>query len=106
MAGQNSKPSSGEYPVVDVSRIADGLSNPVDSSKLVDVIVVTKSGARYVFPDMPSGELERVLPESGRQLETQPSFMMVNASIAVLTIPFRVIKSIETGGKVLWACPA
>jgi len=113
MDGQNSKPSSGEHPIVDVGRIADGLSRAVDASTLVDVVVETKMGTKYLFPDMPRGELERVLPESGRILETQPTLMMVNASISVLSIPFRVIKNIEVTssepgwtGEVLWACPA
>lgn len=106
MAGPSSKPSSGEHPIVDPHRVADGFSKPVDASMMVDVVVTTKTGARYAFPDMPSAELERVLPESGRVLDTQPSLTMVNASISVLAIPFRIIKTIEVGGKTLWACPA
>jgi hypothetical protein len=70
-------------------------------------------GAEYVFPDMVVDELKRVLPESGRIKEDMPSLMMMNASMAVLSLPFRIIKTIEVktdepgwDGEILWACPA
>jgi hypothetical protein len=87
-------------------RSPDRVATAFGGGKLVEVVVTTREGARYVFPDMAEGELRKVLPESGRLLASMPSLMMANASVAVLTIPFRIIKTIEVGGEVLWASPA
>jgi hypothetical protein len=88
-------------PRVDPTGVALGLEG-----KRGTVRVLTKMGSEYTFPDMVVSELKRVLPEGGRIKEDMPSLMMMNASMAVLTIPFRIIKEIEVDkGEVLWACP-
>lgn len=94
-------------------RAEDKVATSFVGGKLVKVVVTTKEGARYVFPDMSEDDMRKVLPESGRVLSNMPSLMMVNVSVAVLTIPFRIIKTIEVStdepgwsGEILWACPA
>jgi hypothetical protein len=100
MDGQKSTSSSGKF------RIGEDVASGLGAGKLESVVVTTKTGAIYRFPDMPRDELERVLPESGRINSSMPALMMVNASVSVLTIPFRIIKTIRVGEEVLWACPA
>lgn len=84
----------------------DRVATSFVGGRLVEVVVTTKEGARYTFPDMSEDDMRKVLPESGRVLSNMPSLMMVNVSVAVLTIPFRIIKTVEVGGEVLWVCPA
>ncbi len=84
----------------------DRIATSFVGGRLVEVVVTTKEGARYAFPDMSEDDMRKVLPESGRVLSNMPSLMMVNVSVAVLTIPFRIIKTVEVGGEVLWVCPA
>ena len=104
MAGPSSTTSSPSTPQsVDPNGVAVSLGG---DGKRGTVCVVTREGAEYTFPDMVVGELKLVLPETGRFKDTMPSLMMVNVSMSVLTIPFRVIKEIRVGDEVLWACPA
>lgn len=79
------------------------------------VHIETKMGARYAFPDMVIEELKKVLPQSGRVLESMPMLSMVNISMSVLSVPFFIIKQIsvvttnsqgEVNEEVLWDCPA
>lgn len=91
----------------------DSVAVSLGSNDLCTVHVTTHEGAEYIFPDMSLGQLRGVMPESGRIPADMPSLMMVNISIAVLTMPFRVIKTVEvkTGepgwdGEILWASPA
>lgn len=89
-----------------------GVAVSLGANDLCTVCVTTREGAKYLFPDMSLAQLRGVLPESGRIKEDMPSLMMVNVSLAVLSLPFRVIKTIEAktkvpgwDGEVLWACP-
>jgi hypothetical protein len=84
----------------------DQVATAFGGGKFVDVVVVTREGAKYAFPDMTLEDLKRVLPESGRIPEGMPALMMVNVSVSVLTIPLRIVKYIEVNGEKLWACPA
>lgn len=88
-----------------------GVAVSLGANDLCTVHVTTHEGAEYVFPDMSFSQLRGVLPESGRIRENMPSLMAVNVSMAVLSLPFRVIKRIEvktrgSNGEVLWDCPA
>jgi hypothetical protein len=69
-------------------------------SDLVDVIVETHLGARYVFPDMPRTMLDNVIQLSGWERTGQ--FVLVNVSSAVLTMPARLVKSVAYDGEVKW----
>jgi hypothetical protein len=60
-------------------------------------------GAQYVFPDMDGPAVKAVIPESGRILANQPSLMLTNVSLAVLLVPFRIIKTIHVGEELVWA---
>ena len=90
-----------------------GVAVSLGSNDLCTVHVTTHEGAEYVFPDMSLIQLKSVLPPSGRIMENMPSLMVVNVSLAVLSLPFRVIKRIEVktrepgwDGEILWVCPA
>ena len=72
------------------------------------VAIVTTQGSAYAFADMDLDELKRVLPESGRTLENQPTLTLLNVSVAVMSLPFRIIKTIRAGKtvgemEVLWS---
>jgi len=67
--------------------------------------------AEYVFPDMDIAELKKALPESGRITTSNPTLALINASFAVISIPFRIVSTIEAEDdaaemELLWACPA
>lgn len=84
------------------------LTNPALSSSLVSVEVETKNGNVYRFPAMDGDALKSVLPK-GKRIEpsaSQPTLAMVNASFAVLSIPFRIIKAVRVNGDEWWVCPA
>jgi hypothetical protein len=100
MAGQSSTSSSSRVSP-DPERVALSFGGTRGT-----VYVLTKEGAEYVFPDMSVDELKKVLPESGRVLESMPILMMMNASMAVLNLPFRIVKQVRAGEEVLWDCPA
>ena len=90
MAGQKSTTSSGEFPIADPRNVATGTVG----GRLCSVCITTKQGSLYEFPDMPLEELRRVLPDSGRVPASTPTLMMVNASISVLSIPFKIIEKV------------
>ncbi len=79
-----------------------------ETANLGLVSIVTTQGSAYVFADMDLSELRRVLPESGRIPEDQPTITLMNVSIAVLSLPFRIVKSVSAGTssdkmEVLWS---
>lgn len=80
------------------------MDNSKGSSKvtLVTVGIDTKLGAHYEFPDVDSRELRKVLPESGRMPEGQPTLSLINASMSILSVLFRIIKRITVDGKEVW----
>ena len=59
------------------------------------VYIKTLEGADYTFPDVDLSELLRVLPSTGRIPANAPTLTLVNASSAVMSIPFRIIQSIS-----------
>jgi hypothetical protein len=66
------------------------------------VTITEKSGSEYVFPDVDILALRRVLPENGRVPENAPCLMLVNISMAVLSIPFRNVTKVVVGEEELW----
>jgi hypothetical protein len=70
--------------------------------KLVTVNIRTKLDAHYEFPDVDMSQLRSVIPESGRIPEGQPTLALVNASIAVLSIPLNIVQTITVGSDTLW----
>lgn len=83
-------------------------STSSSSETLRLVRVCTREGSQYLFPDMDVTALRRVLPESGRIPASCPSLTLVNASAALLTLPFRIVLRVELAddGEALWDCPA
>ena len=59
------------------------------------VYITTLEGADYVFPDVNLSELLKVLPSTGRIPANAPTLTLVNVSAAVVSIPFRIIRSIS-----------
>jgi hypothetical protein len=76
------------------------------SSSLISVEVVTKNGDHYCFPAMDSEAVKGILPRSKHEEPSvsQPTLSLVNASYSVLSIPFRIIKTIMVDGNVWWEC--
>ena len=66
------------------------------------VTVCTKEGAEYVYPDMNVTALKKILPENGRIPENMQCLMMVNVSMAILSVPMRIIKAVRVEAEVLW----
>ena len=64
------------------------------------------AGSTYAFPDVNVTALKNMLPPSGRRPENLPCLMIVNVSVAVLSIPFKNIQSICVGTEVLWNATA
>lgn len=78
-----------------------GISDPNDT--LVVVEVFTKHGDHHKFPAMGRRALEVVVPKgSNRTPAGTPTLALVNASLAVLSIPFNTIKSIKVDGEAWW----
>ena len=67
---------------------------------LVDVLIKTKLGAEYRFPDVEKARLEAVCAylQTGVPTGFSGQFTLVNASIAVLSIPIRIIRQVNTRG--------
>lgn len=65
---------------------------------LVVVDVLTHTGSRYSFPDVPRGTLESVI-ESG-VWKAHEVFILVNVSGASLSLPGRIVKTVSWDGKV------
>lgn len=82
------------------------MSDP-STLELCTVEVFTHQGSHYVFPDMDKTALRRVLtPGENRITVSIPSFAVCNASYAVLSLPFRIIKQILVDGEEWWVSPA
>jgi hypothetical protein len=75
--------------------------------KLYSLRVHTKLGAEYVFPDMRGADVEHLHHQI---LKGSERVLLVNVSEAVLMLPFKIIKRIESRegeglvklGKVVW----
>ncbi len=69
---------------------------PSDKPVLGTLGVSTKNGDKYVFPAMDKVALQAILPKgSDRPPANTPTLCLVNASYAVLTIPFQIIATIS-----------
>jgi hypothetical protein len=72
----------------------------IDQAKvpLVDVLITTKLGAEYQFPDVEKARLEVVCPylQDGVPTGFSGQLSLVNASIAVLSVPLRIIRQVHT----------
>ena len=80
-----------------------------EAEHLVTIVVKTKLGARYEFPDMCRKSLVGVLPQSGRVPESVTYLMLYNYSGAMLSVPFRLVEEVFIEGAqsredVLWTC--
>lgn len=74
--------------------------------ELGTVSIFTKLGDQYVFPAMDKKALEKVVPRgSDARPPGTPTLTMVNASLAVITIPFQVVARILVDEEEWWVCP-
>lgn len=84
------------------------MKSAITSPKKTDLCTVaiqTKFGDEYTFPAMDKKALGRVLPQGGNKLPANtPSLSMVNASMAVLSIPLQVVAKVLVDGQEWWAC--
>jgi hypothetical protein len=77
------------------------------SAKLGTLLITTREGDEYAFPNVYK---DPVVANLSAKATSQESFVVVNVSQSCLTVPFRVIASInwlragET--EVLWKCAA
>ena len=78
------------------------------ASTLAAIEVTTRNGDVYSFPAMDKEELRKVLPIGKNEppAPSQSTLAMVNASFAVLSVPFRIIKTVSVDGDVWWDSPA
>jgi hypothetical protein len=67
---------------------------------LVDVEVESRSGSKYVFPDVPRAMLDNVIQLKG--WEAVGRIILVNVSTAVLSLPPGLTKTLSYDGKVQW----
>lgn len=63
---------------------------------LITVTVRTSLGAVYVFPDVSEEQLKLALPESGRVPGGYSQLMFMNTSLALLSVPWRVVEEVKT----------
>ena len=71
---------------------------------LMPVLVETRTGAIYVFPDVSREALEHSFPKGAGLDAGMPTLVIANASGAVLTLPLRIIKRV-LAGELLWEGP-
>jgi len=78
------------------------------ASTLASIEVTTRNGDVYSFPAMDREEVRKVLPAGKNEPPptSQSTLAMVNASFAVLSVPFRIIKTIAVDGDIWWDSPA
>ena len=70
------------------------------------VHIRTKHGEEYTFPAMDKNELERVVAKGDSRVPSgTPTLALVNASFAVLSVPFHIIAEINVDGESWWTCP-
>jgi len=74
---------------------------------LCTITVRTRLGDEYTFPAMDKKALSRVLPKGSNRLPTNtPTLAMVNASMAIMSIPFQIVSKVLVDGQEWWDCPA
>jgi hypothetical protein len=72
------------------------------SAQLGTVRIVDKTDSEYVLPQVNITELRRVLPEDGRISESAPMLFIVNAAMATLSVPLRVVCSVSIDEEEVW----
>ncbi len=82
----------------------------VDTQHLITIVVKTKLGACYYFPDMSKKSVVEALPPSGRVPENITYLMLYNYSGAMLSVPFRLVQEVFVEGAqsredILWTSP-
>ncbi len=76
-------------------------------TELCTVTIQTRFGDQYIFPAMDKKALGRVLPQGSNRIPANtPTLAMVNASMAVLSVPLQVVAKVLVDGKDWWDCPA
>jgi hypothetical protein len=73
---------------------------------LGNVVVTDKSGSVYTFPDMNVTLIRKILPESGRVPTGTPCLCLVNATMSVLSVPFRNVEKVCVEDEVVWHAPS
>lgn len=81
----------------------DRVALPLTGACYGVVTVVDRLGSTYVFPDMNADEVRRVLPESGRIPASAPCLMLLNATMAVLSIPLRNVAKVLIADEEVWS---
>lgn len=73
--------------------------------ELVEVVVDTRLGDKYVIPSVSRQVLERYLPKDSKPDHLLSSdIAIVNVSFAVLTIPARIVWKIWANGELWMDC--
>lgn len=80
------------------------LSRMNDKVRLATIEVATHHGDVYRLPAMDVAALESLLPKDGVLPDGTTSLSLVNASMAILLIPFRIVKTVSVDGEVWWTC--
>lgn len=76
------------------------------SNELVEVRLETFLGACYSFPDMDVSVLSQVLPKGENRVpEGHGQIQLMNASVALLSVPFRIVEKIFVNGELWWKNP-
>lgn len=70
--------------------------------RLVDLIIETKLGKTYTFPDVEDTIVAQVL----RNVERHPNITIVNQSNACLVLPTRIVQVLKVDGAEKWRAPA
>lgn len=70
---------------------------------LILVEVLTTDGSIYKFPDMAQSILDHA---ASRPSDGNSSLLLVNASGATLTVPWRIVEKVWTHEKILWKRPS
>jgi hypothetical protein len=86
------------------------MKTAITSPKKTDLCTVairTRLGDEYTFPAMDKKALGKVLPKGSNRIPANtPTLAMVNASMAVLSIPLQIVGKVTVDGQDWWDCPA
>ena len=67
-------------------------------TNIIDLRIITKMGAVYKFPDVEQSALESLCPfmQDGVPSGVNGQLSLINASVAVLSVPLRILAEIQT----------
>ena len=81
-------------------------SRMTEQVHLEPVEITTLGGDVYRMPAMDVDMLQQVLPKGLNRIPSgMTTLALVNASIAVLSIPFQIVKTIRVGEEEWWVTP-